>query len=161
MWLWRARSFIFRAPGPSPGPAWISFPPGAFTYPSHRFPLLCKQNQQTTPQSLQHQKVIPFSPAAGGSCFRKPWQRSPREAACPPLYWAPGGGRALPRRVCPGVDKFIFIKNASQQRLAILLRRRRGHVFVPRAAQRRSLISGVSLDGCACALPQCSGGRRR
>lgn len=62
MWLWRARSFIFRAAGPSPGPV-CTAPgfhslPGAFTYPSSRFPLLCKQNQQTTQQSLQHQKII-------------------------------------------------------------------------------------------------------
>lgn len=97
MWLWRARSFIFRFHGPlSPSVHLSEFRllPREFTYSWCRFHLLCKQNKQT----MRGFPTIPENNSSqqhSGSYFlkkKKPGECSPCAAAFPHFYCPPGKG---------------------------------------------------------------------
>lgn len=120
MWLWRARSFIFRFHGPlSPSVHLSEFQllPREFTYSWCRFHLLCKQNKQT----MRGFPTIPENNSSqqhSGSYFlkkkKKTWRMLSMCSSVSPLLLSSWERLVLWPHVSPGFDKFIFIKNTSK-----------------------------------------------
>lgn len=118
MWLWRARSFIFRFHGPlSPSVHLSEFRllPREFTYSWCRFHLLCKQNKQT----MRGFPTIPENNSSqqhSGSYLKKKktWRMHSVCSSISPLLLSSRERLVLWPHVSPGFDKFIFIKNTSK-----------------------------------------------